>query len=325
MYQKIITDKHEDPMARFGAVLGQGLIDAGGRNATISMRSMVGSSNMNSIVGMTLFCQFWYWYPLAHGACLAFQPTAVICLNKDLQPPRFDFISNARPSLFAYPASTKAPTKEAVEKVATAVLSTTAKAKAREKEKEKDKREGDEMDSDEPATSPTNDEATGSPPKDEQSEIKSGEISPIAGSMSNLNENFNNGTPEAESKPSVKPSRRREPPSERLPNFSRVTPTQMSHISFPTEARYQPVRSLSPPSPSGGSVRDHMNLYAGGGGILLVMDRHPEEEIDLIELEEEDVPMEALGDEAAIPAPMVEDVPEATPPEPFEYPFDNDT
>jgi 26S proteasome regulatory subunit N2 len=92
LYQKIIVDKHEDPMARFGAVLGQGLIDAGGRNATISLRSMVGSSNMNSIVGMALFCQFWYWYPLAHGACLAFQPTAVICLNKDLKvcqgPPR---------------------------------------------------------------------------------------------------------------------------------------------------------------------------------------------------------------------------------------------
>jgi 26S proteasome regulatory subunit N2 len=85
LYQKIISDKHEDPMARFGAVLGQGLIDAGGRNTTISLRSMVGSSNMNSIVGMALFCQFWYWYPLAHGACLAFQPTAVICLNEELQ------------------------------------------------------------------------------------------------------------------------------------------------------------------------------------------------------------------------------------------------
>jgi 26S proteasome regulatory subunit N2 len=44
-------------------------------------------------------------------------------------------VSNARPSLFAYPASTKPPKKEAVHKVATAVLSTTAKVKAREKKK----------------------------------------------------------------------------------------------------------------------------------------------------------------------------------------------
>jgi 26S proteasome regulatory subunit N2 len=85
LYHKIITDKHEDPMARFGAVLGQGLIDAGGRNVTISLQSMVGSSNMSSIVGMTLFCQFWYWYPLAHCVCLAFEPTAVIGLNEHLK------------------------------------------------------------------------------------------------------------------------------------------------------------------------------------------------------------------------------------------------
>jgi 26S proteasome regulatory subunit N2 len=48
--------------------------------------------------------------------------------------------------LFAYPSSVKPPTKETVEKVATAVLSTTAKAKAREKEKEKEKKDGNEMD-----------------------------------------------------------------------------------------------------------------------------------------------------------------------------------
>ena len=48
-------------------------------------------------------------------------------------------MSNARPALFAYPAPVKPPTKETVEKVATAVLSTTAKAKARERTKEKEK------------------------------------------------------------------------------------------------------------------------------------------------------------------------------------------
>ena len=56
-----------------------------------------------------------------------------------LQAPAFEFISNARPSLFAYPPPTKPPTKESVAKVATAVLSTTAKAKARERTKEKEK------------------------------------------------------------------------------------------------------------------------------------------------------------------------------------------
>ena len=44
-------------------------------------------------------------------------------------------MSNARPSLFAYPAGTKTQKKETAAKVATAVLSTTAKVKAREKKK----------------------------------------------------------------------------------------------------------------------------------------------------------------------------------------------
>jgi 26S proteasome regulatory subunit N2 len=52
-----------------------------------------------------------------------------------LQMPKFEFHSNARPSLFAYQPATAPPTAEKVEKVATAVLSTTAKVKAREKTK----------------------------------------------------------------------------------------------------------------------------------------------------------------------------------------------
>jgi hypothetical protein len=53
-------------------------------------------------------------------------------------------VSNAKPSLFAYPLPTKPPKKETVTKVATAVLSTTAKVKAREKKKAA--AEGDSMD-----------------------------------------------------------------------------------------------------------------------------------------------------------------------------------
>lgn len=85
LYSKIVADKHEDPMARFGAAIGQGLIDAGGRNVTISLQSRAGSRNTSAIVGMVLFCQFWYWYPLAHCACLAFDPTAIIGLDGTLQ------------------------------------------------------------------------------------------------------------------------------------------------------------------------------------------------------------------------------------------------
>jgi len=85
LFSKIVADKHEDAMSRFGAALGQGFIDAGGRNATISLQSRAGSRSMQAIVGMTLFTQFWYWFPLAHCASLAFEPTAIIGVTDELK------------------------------------------------------------------------------------------------------------------------------------------------------------------------------------------------------------------------------------------------
>jgi 26S proteasome regulatory subunit N2 len=85
LYNKVVSDKHEDPMACFNATLDQGFINAGGHNITISLQSHVGRKNTSAIVGMVLFCQFWYWYPLAHCTCLAFEPTDIIGLNADLK------------------------------------------------------------------------------------------------------------------------------------------------------------------------------------------------------------------------------------------------
>ncbi|KAG0222249.1 armadillo-type protein [Mortierella sp. GBAus27b] len=133
MYEEVIRKKNEDALAKFGAVLGQGIIDAGGRNVTISMQSRSGHSNMPAIVGVALFTQFWYWFPTSHFLSLAFTPTAIIGVNADLNMPEIEFVSNAKPSLFAYIPPTKPPTTAVVEKVATAVLSTTAKAQAKAK------------------------------------------------------------------------------------------------------------------------------------------------------------------------------------------------
>ncbi|KAG2199130.1 hypothetical protein INT47_009869 [Mucor saturninus] len=257
LYEKIIGDKHEDPMAKFGAVLAQGILDAGGRNVTISLLSRTGHANMPAIVGMAVFTQFWYWYPLTHMLSLAFTPTAVIGLNKNLETPRFEFVSNAKASLFAYPPALKPPSATVVEKVATAVLSTTAKAKARAKKIEKEK--GDHMDIDEDKPSIKDEEMTEEDKKEER-------------------------------KTTVQ-KKKKEENFEILENMARVVPAQLRHIAFKDDSRYTPVK------------QEHV------GGIIMLVDRKPEEEEDLIQ------PRVPSGDATARGAAEEE----AAPFEPFEY------
>merc|ERR1712066_848346 len=137
LYQKVITDKHEDVMAKFGAILAQGIIDAGGRNVTVSLQSRTGHTNMLGVVGMLVFTQYWYWFPLSHFLSLAFQPTAIIGLNSNLDMPVAQFKSSAKPSIYGYTPNIEEKKKEDKEKVATAVLSITAKQKKKNDKKEK--------------------------------------------------------------------------------------------------------------------------------------------------------------------------------------------
>merc|ERR1711963_1323894 len=148
MYSKVITDKHEDVMAKFGAILAQGIIDAGGRNVTVSLQNRTGHTSMLGVVGMLVFTQYWYWFPLTHFLCLAFQPTAVIGLNANLDMPVVKFRSGAKPSMFGYPPNLEEKKKEDKEKVTTAVLSITNKQKKKEAEKKKGKESEDKMDVD---------------------------------------------------------------------------------------------------------------------------------------------------------------------------------
>ncbi|KZS89549.1 hypothetical protein SISNIDRAFT_526918 [Sistotremastrum niveocremeum HHB9708] len=165
----LASHKHEDPIARFGASLGQA-------SSTLGLQSRSGTKSVKAIVGMVLFCQFWYWYPLAH-----------------LCAPKFDFVSNARPSLFAYPQPTKPSTKETVEKVLTAVLSTAAKAEVREKIKKREA-EGDLMETEEKADARKSSKVSASKAdKFKESKESSGNI------------------------------------------FSRVTPSQLLQVPFPTD------------------------------------------------------------------------------------------
>ena len=215
------------------------------------------------------------------------------------------------------------PVKEVVQTVATAVLSTTAKATARAKEKKKfefaESGEDAKMDTDDkPAAAGATEDA----PMDTTDAT---------------------ATATDASKPAA--PKEKEPTSETLQNMTRVTPAQSTTISFPTTARYQPVRDLalaaSATAVNGASKKAAASAGKkgkGGGGILMVLDTQEggaAGEKDFIELEKSldevgpavvepaaggDVEM---GEGAAAPAASapVEDGPERDTPGSFEYPF----
>lgn len=216
--EKIILDKHEDTMSKMGAILASGILDAGGRNVTIRLLSKTKHDKITAVVGLSVFSQFWYWYPLIYFISLAFSPTALIGLNYDLKVPRFEFLSHAKPSLFEYPKPTTVPTTTSAVKLPAAVLSTSAKAKARAKkeaeQKEKEKATAEKTD-------------LSSAGKGKSSNEKDGDSMQV------------DAPPEKKAEP--------EPSFEILINPARVVPAQEKFIKFLEDSRYVPVKS----SPSG--------------------------------------------------------------------------
>lgn len=225
---KMMGDRHEDAMAKFGCAVALGIIDAGGRNCTISLQTQTGNLNMPGIVGAAVFVQYWYWFPLTHFLSLSFAPTSVIGVDQKLEVPEFKFHSNTRPSLFDYPPIQETKAEEAPEKVKTAVLSTTAQAKRRAQRREKQARR-ESMDIDQTPTTPkVSDqlpekmETEEGAPKPEGEEGK--EAEKVAGE-------------------GQKKKVEREKVGYELDNMSRVLPAQLKYLTFP-DPRYEPVKRV---------------------------------------------------------------------------------
>lgn len=214
----VAGNKYEDANARFGAILAQGLIDAGGRNATLSLASpsQPHHSSLFGLCGTMLFCQFWHWYPSVAFLSLAMEPTGMLGVDSTLQPPVMEFCSAAPPDLFAYPEALKTAQTVQPKRLTTAVLSTTAKAAARAKKSAKSI-DGDAMDLDvpTPALSTTSEPVLAAPSPDLS----------IPETIA-----------EAE-----------EPPTHAMQaNFTRITKLQREHIMFGQDLRWASVMNPWP-------------------------------------------------------------------------------
>lgn len=105
--EKLMTNikkKQEDPIYKFGAMLGLGMLEAGGRNALVTLTSQSGVCKKGAILGMVMFTQYWYWFPFAQMISLSLEPSFVMGINKDLKMPKsFVIKCNTKKSTFDYP------------------------------------------------------------------------------------------------------------------------------------------------------------------------------------------------------------------------------
>ncbi|XP_037945332.1 26S proteasome non-ATPase regulatory subunit 1 isoform X2 [Teleopsis dalmanni] len=292
LYAEVISNKHEDVMAKYGAILAQGIIDAGGRNATLSLQSRTGHTNLQAVVGMLVFTQYWYWFPLAHALSLAFTPTCVIGLNSDLKMPKMEFRSSAKPSLYAYPAPLEEKKSEEREKVATAVLSIAARQKRRETA---DKKEEEKMDVDEDSKDskkeeektkvdekPDDKKKKDDKKKDEKEKEKKKE------SEKDLKPSTSSSALEKDKSDDKKDKKEPEPNFELLQNPARVMRQQLKVLCVADGQSYKPLKDVTI------------------GGIIVMQHTGKTPDQELVE------PVAAFG-------PKNEDLKEPEPPEPFEY------
>jgi len=320
----MIGDKHEDVMSRFGAILANGIMNAGGRNTCASFYSKSGMLRSGAAIGFCLFSQMWYWFPLIHMFSLTLTPTALIGLNERLKIPKnFSMRSNAKPSQFAYPEPTVPEKKEEQSKAAAAVLSTAAKAK---QNKEKEATQGPkssamDVDADDKASVANSalDSAAGAAsvsasvmatpgttvagsiagsiaPSDLDSQMGVEETPDSKDASKKVDEKKDgDGDVDMDKDKAEEKKEEPEPTEEILNNPCRVLPSQKQFISFPSEVDGQAARYV----PLLGEKRRT--------GFLLLRDQKPEEPEDLF-----------LEDEKN----AEDEDPEPEPPAPFEWTAD---
>ena len=207
--------------------------------------------NTSAIVGLAIFAQSWYWFPLAHFLSLSFAPTSVIGVRgSDLKIPKFELNCHANQEYFQYPPKVEESKEKQPDKLATAVLSTTAKAKTRAKKKQHKKEEDDKMDVDVDTK------------EDKKVEKKTEDSAETKDNKASKDESKKDDAKEVSSLPATI---RYTKTSYKIENLSRVLPQQSGYVSFIKDDRFVPVRK-----------------FRGTGSIIVLQDTKPDEPIEFI-------------------------------------------
>ena len=129
---KILEDKNEHLLIKFGAMISKGLVNLGGKNCVINLVSNTNENKMKSVIGMCLFTQYYYWFPMLHMLNLSVCPTFLFNLDDQLKIPKnYKMLSKAKPSIFGYPKEEEKDNKKKEVKAEAAVLSTHTRNKAK--------------------------------------------------------------------------------------------------------------------------------------------------------------------------------------------------
>ncbi|KAA6353279.1 MAG: putative 26S proteasome non-ATPase regulatory subunit 1, partial [Streblomastix strix] len=73
--RKILVQKNAEKITKFGAQLGLGIMNAGGRNMSLRLFADQKTPRLSAIAGLSLFTQYWYWHAYSLFLAFALHPT----------------------------------------------------------------------------------------------------------------------------------------------------------------------------------------------------------------------------------------------------------
>ncbi|TBU00777.1 regulatory subunit Rpn2 of 26S proteasome [Hamiltosporidium magnivora] len=79
----LIMERSDDYSARFGGVLGRGLLECGSRNCFFSLFNSYGKITGERVVGFVLFMMYWYFYPYIGFLSLCVQPSGYFRVDEE--------------------------------------------------------------------------------------------------------------------------------------------------------------------------------------------------------------------------------------------------